>query len=608
MQFGLLWKPALCAGMLLATVQAAYTAPRDSDPEGTRRLERLQAELSAARQAQDPSRLRTAYEELAALQPDNPEFHRGHGLAAYLSGDYQQAIAALARAADLEPNLAGARLYLSMSLYRTNRFEEALKAVDQSPELAAGQPAALYWQGAAYRALGQLAPAIAALEAARRAAESDANLLQLLTRSYSERSAELLGRLMSTAPDSAAAKLLKAEELAMDGVDQAALRELDMALSASPTFIGLHLAKGEILWAREEYAAGAAEFRLELDNDPISLEANLRLAAYHLDQGDPAEARTLLQRVGRYSPPDDRIATLTAAAERSGDANDRSGANQAPEPPSASTLVEAELAYRNGWPEVAAAGLEAILETQPDSIEARRLLARCHLAKGEIAKAASQLAAVLGSQAGDAEALYLAGRACERLATDTAEALFALDPDSSSIRLLRGEAFERGPQHEFEKALAEFRKALQLQPDDPGTHHAIGRVLFKMKRFDEAMPHLEEVLDRNRRHGMANYLLGRIHLVNRNRIKAVSHLQMAVDARPELSDAKRDLAKALVLTGRHQEGIELYRKLLRVTPADRSLHALLAVAYRTAGQMAEARIHAEQARSLGSAEHKAKQQ
>ena len=317
MQVGLSWKPALCAGLLLATAQAVYTAPQGDDPDGARRLDWLRAELAAARQAQDPSRLRAAYEELAALQPDNSEFHRGHGLAAYLSGDYQQAIAALTRAADLEPDLAGARLYLSMSLYRTNRFQEALEAVDQSPELAASQPAALYWKGASHRALRQLAPAIAALEAARRGSEPDPNLLQLLTRSYSERSSELLRRLLSTSPDSAAARLLKAEELAMDGVDQAALRELDTALSASPGFIGLHLAKGGILWAQEEYEAGAAEFRLELDNDPLSLEASLRLAAYHLDQGDSGEARALLRRVGRYSPPDDRIAELAAAAEQS---------------------------------------------------------------------------------------------------------------------------------------------------------------------------------------------------------------------------------------------------------------------------------------------------
>jgi tetratricopeptide (TPR) repeat protein len=604
MPVGLSWKPAVCVGLFLAAIQGVDSAPRDGGLEATRRLDSLRAELAAAQQAQDHSRLRATYAELSSLQPNNPEFHRGHGLASYLGGQYQEAIAALDKAADLQPDLAGVRLYLGMSLYRTNRFQEALQALTESPELAVGEPVALYWKGASHRALGQLAPAIAALETARRGAGPDVNLLQLLTRSYSERSAELLGQLLSTAPASAAARLLRAEELAMDGVERAALRELDKALASSPGLVGLHLAKGEILWAQGEYDAGAAEFRRELGNDPLSLEASLRLAAYHLDHGDSAKALEHLRFAARFRPSDHRIAELMASVERAGIETDQPVADSATAPPSEPSLAEASNAYRRGRPELAATLLESLLMNRPDFIEVRRLLTRCRLAEGADSKAADQLTQILELNPGDAESLYLAGKAYERLATETAEDLFALNPDSASVRLLRGEAFERGPRNDFEKALAEYRKAVELQPDDPAAHHAIGRVLFKMKRFDEAVPHLQEVLARNRMHGMANYLLGKIHLVNRNRVTAIKHLQAAVDARPGLSDAKRDLAQALVFSGRYEEGIGLYEKLLRVNADDASLHALMAVAYRTAGRMEEARMHADRARSLGAAKHR----
>ncbi len=596
-------KPALYAGLLLAAVQGVNSAPRDEGPDETRRLDSLRSELAAAQQAQDPSRLQAAYAELVSVQPNNPAFHRGHGLASYLGGQHQQAIAALQKAAELQSDLAGVRLYLGMSLYRTNRFEEALQALDGSPELVAGEPVALYWKGASHRALGQLASAIAALEAARRGTDSDANLLQLLTRSYSERSAKLLRELLSIAPDSAAARLLKAEELAMDGVEPAALRELDKALASSPDLIGLHLAKGQILWGRGEYDAGAAEFRMELANDPLGVEASLRLAAYALDRGNPAEALNLLRRAERYSPSDERVADLMADAERIGAATGQAVDDFGHAPPTVTSLEDARDAYRNAWPRLAAALLESLVEDRPDFVEARKLLARCLLAEGIDSKAAAQLNAVLELEPGDSEALYLAGKAYERLAAETAEDLFALNPDSASVRQLRGEAFERGPKSDFEKALAEFRAAAELQPDGPGAHHAIARILFKMKRFEEAVPHIQKVLARNRRHGMANYLLGKIHLVSRNRITAIKHLQMAVDARPELAEAKRDLARALVLAGRYEEGIGLYKKLLAVNASDPSLHALLAVAYRTAGRMEEARMHADRARSLGSSKH-----
>lgn len=597
---------ALCVGLFAVLAPGSVCAPVEAGTAAAGEVDSLLAEVRSAQQAQDSARLGAAYARLAALQPDNPEFHRGHGLALYLRGEYQRAIASLESAARLRPDLLGVQLYLAMSLYRTNRFQEALGALEDSPEVAAGKPVALYWKGAVHRALGQFAPAIAALETARRDAPPDANLLQLLTRTYSDRSTELLRKLLSIAPTSAAARLLRAQELAMDGVEAAALRELDSALASSPDFIGLHHAKGEILWSRGEHDAGAAEFRRELENDPLGFESSLRLAAYHLDRGDHTEALALLRRVADYRPSDHRAVSLLASAERlSGSAAQAD--IDSPDPPLES-LAGAKSAYRRGRPDLAVQFLEPLVESEPDVIEARMLLARCHIAKGSDSKAANQLTSVLDSEPRNTEALYMAGSAYERLAAATAEDLFALNPDSASVRLLRGEAFERGPKSDLGQALAEFRKAVELQSDNTAAHHALGRVLFKMKRYEEAIPHLEAVLARNRRHGMANYLLGKIHLVNRDRITAIKHLEMSIDARPGLSEAKRDLARALVFSGRRDEGIAIYKKLLLVDASDPSLHAQIAVAYRTAGRMDEARMHAEWAQRLAAAKHQPNQQ
>ena len=597
---------ALLAGLLAVLAPGGVCDPLEADAAATGELDSLLAEVRSAQQAQDSARLGAAYAKLATLQPDNPEFHRGHGLALYLRGEYQHAVAALESAAKLRPDLLGVQLYLAMSLYRTNRFQEALGALENSPELAAGRPVALYWKGAVHRALGQFAPAIAALQTARRAAPPDANLLQLLTRTYSDRSTELLRELLSIAPTSAAARLLRAEELAMDGVEEAALRELESALASSPDFAGLHHAKGEILWSRGEYEAGAAEFRQELENDPLGFESSLRLAAYRLDRGDHAEALALLDGVADYRPNDDRVVSLLASAERLGGSAAQVDIDS-PAPPSES-LAGAESAYRRGRPDLAVQLLKPFIESEPGVVQARMLLARCYVAQGADSKAANQLTAVLDSDPRNTEALYLAGSAYERLAAATAEDLFALNPDSASVRLLRGEAFERGPKSDLEKALAEFRKAVELQSENTAAHHALGRVLFKMKRYEEAIPHLQEVLARNRRHSMANYLLGKIYLVNRDRITAIKHLEMAIDARPGLSEAKRDLARALVFSGRRDEGIAIYKKLLLADASDPSLHAQLAVAYRTAGRMDEARTHAERAQKLAAAKHQPNRQ
>ena len=588
--------PSVCA-LLLAG--AALLSPALRGATTQQLLDELLANVSKAQQEQDHARLRSLYGDLVDLQPENPEFQRGLGLACYLQGEFEAAVVTLERAATLESDLPGVQLYLGISYYRTNRFSEALVALGLAPELRSNDPMARYWQGATYRALGRLAEAISALEAARAKAGTNLDVLQMLTRSYSEHSTGWFRRLLSIAATSPPARLLKAEELAMDGAEDAALRELDVALAEAPHLTGLHRIKGEVFWRREQYEQGAREFTLELENDPFSVESHIRLGAYLLDNGEPAAALGHLRLAQRFGPSDERVGKLLDQALRAGVAarNPLGGADAAP-PADGMSTEAAYLAYRRGNAEHASVLLQRLLEGQRESPEVRRLLARCQLAEGRIKEALEQLQHILTGRRDDPETLYVLGKTYERLASESAEILFRLNPDSSEARILRGESFERGPRYEFEKALAEFREAKNLNPNDPGAHHALGRVLYKLKRFDEAIPHLQAALRLNRRHAMANYLLGKIQLLQGNRPAAIDSLRAAVQARPDLSVARRDLARALVLEGQYEEGIQIYQSLVESGPEDASLHALLAAAYRRAGRMEEARAQAEKARLL----------
>lgn len=585
---------------------ALHGAPRDGS--SVERIDSLFADVKEAEQAQDIPGLRTAYQQLAGLLPEDAAIQRGLGLACYLGGDYEAAIKPLALAARLQGSLPGARLYLGISYYRTNRFGEALDSLEQSPELANGDPSARYWQGATYRALGRLPKAVRFLAMARDGAPQNLDALRMLARAYSEYSAQLLRHLLAAAPESASAKLLRAEELAMDGVYEAALRELDAALGAVPDLIGAHLAKGQILWSQRRYREGAEEFRRELEHDPFNGAAHFQLGAYLLDSGQGSRALWHLRQAQRYSVESDRLEPLIRRALSAG---------RSPEAPPAldehrdssevDSLPEALSAFRRGQSQASARMLDRIVAAQPDSVQSRLLLARCLLVDGRTDLAVQHLGDILAARPDEPEALYLLGKTHETLASQSAERLFELNPESAGVRLLRGESFERGPKHDFESALAEFRIAETLNPNEPGVQHAIARVLYKMNRYDETIPHLRAVLSRNRSHGAANFLLGRIQLRQGDREAAIKSLQAAVEARPDLAAAKRDLAQALVLAGRPDEGIALYEQLANQEVADSSLHALMAVAYRKAGNLAKAKEHAEQARRVGSAKHQANQ-
>lgn len=600
----------LVFGYALAQLSLGAFAIHGAQGGGSKdgRLDSLFADVKEAEQAQDLVRLRTAYEQLAELLPEDAAVQRGLGLACYLGGDYEAATKPLALAARLQGHLPGARLYLGISYYRTNRFAEALESLEQSPELTRGDPSARYWQGATYRALGRLPEAINFLGLARDRAPQNVDTLRLLARTYSEYSAQLLRHLLEAAPRSAPAKLLRAEELAMDGVNEAALREVDAALKMLSDLIGAHLVKGHILWSQQRYREGADEFRRELEFDPFNGAAHFRLGAYLLDSGQDSRALWHLRRAQRYKVESDRLEPLIRRATSAG---------VSPEPPptldeqwpssEGDSLPDAISAFRHGQSEASARMLERIISAQPNLVRARLVLARCLFVDGRTDSAIQHIHEVLAARPDEPEALYLLGKTYETLASQTVERLVEINPDGAGIRLLRGESFERGPRNDFEGALAEFRMAETLNPNEPGVQHAIARVLYKMNRYDEALPHLQAVLSQNRSHGAANFLLGRIQLRQGDREAAVKALQAAVAARPGLAAAKRDLAQALVLTGRADEGIALYEQLAKQEGADPSLHALMAVAYRKAGRLREAKDHAEQARRLGSAKHQAKQ-
>lgn len=585
---------------------ALQGAPNDTSSD--KQLDALLAEVKEAEQAQDLLRLRAAYEHLSELVPEDAAIQRGLGLACYLGGDYEAAIKPLALAARLQDDLPGARLYLGISYYRTNRFAEALDPLERSPELASGDPSARYWQGATYRALGRLPEAIEFLAMARDGAPRNLDTLRMLTRAYSEYSARLLRRLLATAPESAPAKLLRAEELAMDGVYEAALRELDAALRVVPDLIGAHLLKGQILWSQQRYREGANEFRRELERDPFSGAAHFRLGAFLLDSGQDGPALWHLRQAERYSVESDRLEPLLRRAASAGVSPEPPpGFSEQWNPTDGGSLSDALSAFRHGQSEASARMLERILSAQPESVQAGLLLARSMLIDGRTDAALQRLSDILAARADEPEALFLLGKTYEMLASRSAERLFELKPDGAGVRLLRGESFERGPKNDLESALAEFRMAETLNPNEPGVRHALGRVLYKMNRYDEAVPHLQAVLSQNRSHAAANFLLGRIQLRQGDREAAIKSLQAAIEARPGLAAAKRDLAQALVLAGRTEDGIALYEQLANQGVSDSSLHALMAVAYRKAGKMAKAKEHADLARRLGSAQHQSEQ-
>ena len=406
----------------------------------------------------------------------------------------------------------------------------------------------------------------------------------------------------------------------MQGRHRDAVPALEKTLLLDASLPGAALYLGISYYRLNRFAEAAASLARAPEIDEKQHLAHYWLGAARRALGQYRQAIASLEQAARLNPEDIEGLHLLARAyaEYSDELHARLS-QTAPASAGARLLAAKDLAADGAW-HAALAAVDQAIAADAALAEARLLKQKILARQGrsypeaqsflqeyeEILRrgASSQVRRwrdLLDASPDHAGALYELGEIYARLSQRTAESLLELYPDSYRARLLRGEAFEKSARMEFDKALAEFRKAAALRPDAPGLQFAVGRVLWKMNRWDEASVHLARELDANPHHGTAHFLLGKTHLRQNRPAEAVKHLRAAVKARPELWEARRSLAQALIKQGMRDEGIACYRSLLRERPDDASAHALLAAALRAAGRLEEAKASARAAQRLRAA-------
>jgi tetratricopeptide (TPR) repeat protein len=158
--------------------------------------------LGEAREAQsrgDFSRAAQKYTEAAKLAPD-AEIYEKLGLAYFLGNFYPQAVEAFSDALGMEPQRWASHLFLAESLYKLNRFQEALPHVEVALQLRPEQNESRYWLGCTDHALGKFDEAIVHLSEASDHDPQNVDILYSLTETYLDYSTVLLSRLDSETP------------------------------------------------------------------------------------------------------------------------------------------------------------------------------------------------------------------------------------------------------------------------------------------------------------------------------------------------------------------------------------------------------------------------
>jgi tetratricopeptide (TPR) repeat protein len=136
--------------------------------------------------------------------------------------------------------------------------------------------------------------------------------------------------------------------------------------------------------------------------------------------------------------------------------------------------------------------------------------------------------------------------------------------------------------------LAEYREALRLQPNHPGTHLHLGNWLAHKGQLDEAIAEYQEALRIKKDYAKAHLGLGDALEAKGRLDDAIAEYQEALRIKKDDALAHYNLGGALTDTGRLDEAIAEYQEALRIKKDFAEAHYDLGLALEAKGRLDEA--------------------
>jgi tetratricopeptide (TPR) repeat protein len=164
-----------------------------------------------------------------------------------------------------------------------------------------------------------------------------------------------------------------------------------------------------------------------------------------------------------------------------------------------------------------------------------------------------------------------------------------VDPKSARVHQVLAQSFEESGRDA--DAIAEYELTIKLAPTMPGVNEALGSLLWKNNRMDEAEAAFARELKLDPHNALAMYKLGGMQVERGRPEKGLPMLETAVRQNPGLIDAYYYLGKAQGLLGQTDAAVI---NLKKVIDGDASAHIVeyawyqLARIHRKLGRQAEA--------------------
>ncbi|MGI8978307.1 MAG: tetratricopeptide repeat protein [Pirellulaceae bacterium] len=131
-----------------------------------------------------------------------------------------------------------------------------------------------------------------------------------------------------------------------------------------------------------------------------------------------------------------------------------------------------------------------------------------------------------------AKAYILRGKMAEGLDAKLENFDAAVKADPKNVQALQGRAILYSEKGEDDKAVADLSLLLEADADNELALEAISQVLNKLKKYDEALKHIEKLVSLNPKHPKGYLLRAGLHAMKDDEQKALDDLNKALDLDP----------------------------------------------------------------------------
>ncbi len=214
----------------------------------------------------------------------------------------------------------------------------------------------------------------------------------------------------------------------------------------------------------------------------------------------------------------------------------------------------------------------------------------CGMSLHDLDSAAGFLRGLSTAFPNDPEVLYLTVHVYSDLSVRASQKLMVTAPTSYQVRLLNGEALEE--QGKWEEAIAEYREVLNRNPNLPGIHYRVGRLVLTLPKSDEnkkaAQLEFEAELKIDPSNAGAEYILGELARQDQQFPAAIGHFEHATKLDAGFADAFIGLGRAMLEAGRNADAVAPLQMAAKLRPDNPAPHFYLSTAYRRTGHPEEA--------------------